>query len=173
MPEAKTDEDVVALVRGGDEGALAEFVRRFSPAALSYAVRMAGDFSAAEEIAASALARALERLREFDPASGPFRSFLLPILTDAVMKHLSSEGREKPKRPLIRKLVRPDVRKLCEAFLNLDPVYRQVVCLRLLTRLGYAEVARVAGVPVQTVRSQMEFALDRMIASVSSGWVSG
>ncbi len=173
MAEEKTDEDVAALVRKGDEGALAEFVRRFSPGALSYAARMTGDFAAAEEIAASALTRVVERLREFEPASGPFRLFLFSILLDVVMKHFSSEGKEKPRRPVARKLVRPDVRKLYEAFLQLEPVYRQAVCLRLLMRLDYGEIARVVGVPVQTVKSQMEFAVDRMMVSVSGGWTSG
>jgi len=173
VSEQKTDEEVVALIRSGDEGALTEFVRRFSPEALSYAARMTGDLASAEEAATSALTRALARLREFDPASGPFRFFLLPIFMDAVMKRLTSDEGAKPKRPLSRKLVRPDVRKLYEAFVGLDPVYRQVVCMRLLMRLTYAEVAKLAGVPVQTVTSQMEFALDRMILSVPTGWASG
>lgn len=173
VAEEMTDEDIVARVRGGDEGALTEFVRRFSPQALSYAARMTGDLAAAEDIGTSVLVRTVKRLREFEPAAGPFSFFFLPILMDGVMKHFSSEEHGKPKRPLVRKLVRPDVRKLYEAFLELEPVYRQVVCLRLLMQLSYAEVARVAGVPIQTVRSQMEFALDRMMASVSTGWASG
>ena len=67
-----------------------------------------------------------------------------------------SDGSDGPLEPLSRQ---EQDRLLHEAVAELDPMYREVIALRIFEGLAFKEIAEIAGVGESTIKSRMRYAL--------------
>jgi RNA polymerase sigma-70 factor, ECF subfamily len=92
---ARTDEQLVARVRAGDDAAVAELVRRFEAPLTGYArMVLGGAHHDAEECVQDAFVRAVRALRAGDRREMALRPWLHTIVRNRCLDHLRS-GRAK------------------------------------------------------------------------------
>lgn len=154
-------------VAGGDQQAFAELVRRYSPRLLALAWRLLGNRADAED----ALQRALLRL--FRSAAGyrpewAVSTWLYRITTNvcvdemrrrAARREEAGDGEAERRGPLFPDACGPgdtgrtlDVQR---ALLRVPREARLLLALRYVDGLSYRELARVRGISVNTVKSQL------------------
>ena len=79
MPGTRFDEvddrELVAAIRNGDDGAMAEIVRRHREPVVAFVRRLVGDHARAEEVSQDVFVRLWERSDRFDPQRGVLRAF--------------------------------------------------------------------------------------------------
>ncbi|MEM1452147.1 MAG: sigma-70 family RNA polymerase sigma factor [Planctomycetota bacterium] len=135
------------------------------------------DAALAEDLAQDTVLIALQS-RPNDP--GAFRGWLKSIMVNRLRQlRRRSSARAKPSEVLdeldgagetpvelhVRSTVQSRLRRAVDA---LPPAYAEVVRLRIVDGLPPRDVARRLGVPVETVRTRLRRALDRMRESIGS-----
>jgi RNA polymerase sigma factor (sigma-70 family) len=79
MDDPRTDEELLAAVRGGEPHAFAPFYRRHVTGLLGYFVRRTRDAELAADLTAETFAAALHGVRRFQPRRGPAVAWLYGI----------------------------------------------------------------------------------------------
>src|SRR4051794_27264004 len=92
------DDDLMALVRGGDSAAFEVVYERHSTVAYSLAHRMCGRQSAAEDVVQEAFLSAWRRASSFDATRGSLRTWLLGIVHHRAIDHLRRAGGDARRR---------------------------------------------------------------------------
>jgi len=159
----RTSSDAVLLRRiaRGDEGAFDDLVRRYESRFFRVAVRILGNERDAEDGVQLAFLRVFRK-------AGDYRSdwegstWLYRVLTNVCVDQWRKRGRqpgiddgwdvEQSSGRLSSVTDRIDV---AAALAALPPETRSVVVLRFSEGLSYAEIARVRGVSVNTVKTQL------------------
>jgi RNA polymerase sigma-70 factor (ECF subfamily) len=168
-------DDVVLVQRclEGDQAAYEPIVRRYQRVLFNVALRMLGDYAAADDATQNAFISAYRKLASFDPNRRFFswiyrilvneclndrrsRRPFEPIWADAAMVGSPADDLETSER---RRAVQTAIR-------DLPPDYREVVVLRHFGGLSYDEIADAVGVPAKTVKSRLHTARERLLASL-------
>jgi RNA polymerase sigma-70 factor (ECF subfamily) len=170
QPE-RTDEELLALARQGEQDAFGDFVRRHTATVHRWMVRAVGTEDAddmAQEIFVKAY-RGLERFRE----DAPPRAWLAAIADNAVKNRYRSRSRFRrifagstdadPEREPQAPGAGPEDearsgesrRVVAEALKLLPPDFRMPVVLRDIEEWSYEEIAASLGVPIGTVKSRI------------------
>jgi RNA polymerase sigma factor (sigma-70 family) len=147
-------------------------VRRHQALALRVAYALVGD--EAEDVVQDALVKAYRNLAGFRPG-GPFRAWLLRIVTNEASNRRRSAGRRAHLALRVRDdlssaspeelaLDRARARVLTEALAQLETRDREVVALRFFAELSEAEMAVAMDCAPGTVKSRLSRALDRLRA---------
>jgi RNA polymerase sigma-70 factor (ECF subfamily) len=163
------DAEAVDRCRGGQTDAFADVVARHQVAVYATALRLIGDPDAALEVANTAFFKAYRALAEVD-TSRPLRPWLVRIASNEALNYLRARGRDAQQTlggdagaAALDALPAPDIgpeagalageqREIVQRMLAaLPPHYRQVVVLRYLHDLTYAEIAEQTGLPSNTV----------------------
>jgi len=168
------DADDLALVarcRAGDTAAFEALVERYQRVLFTVALRMLGDYDAANDAAQNAFVKAYRKLETFD-ATRRFFSWIYRIL---VNECLNARRAAPPHEPLAPDLAaegtpadlfeRADRRKrVQEAILALPMEYREVIVLRHFGELSYDEIGDTLRLPAKTVKSRLHTAKTRLAA---------
>jgi RNA polymerase sigma-70 factor, ECF subfamily len=168
-------EDVVLVQRclAGDQAAFEPLVRRYQRVLFNVALRMLGDYAAADDATQNAFISAYRKLASFDP-NRRFFSWIYRILVNECLNDRRSRG---PFEPIgadaatvgsaAEDLETLERRRAVQAAIrDLPPDYREVVVLRHFGGLSYDEIADAVGVPAKTVKSRLHTARERLLASL-------
>lgn len=183
------DEELMALVAGGDAGAFEVVLERHADAAFSLAYRICGRRALAEEIAQEAFLSVWRSGGRYDRTRGSVRTWTLGIVHNRAVdvlrrssvqerRRVSDEGLEElleaPERTdaqAFDSAVSSDVRA---ALGSLPDEQRRVIELAYFGGFTHVEIASMLDVPIGTVKGRMRLGL-RKLRGELSGWetVSG
>lgn len=155
--------ELISLAQRGNSDAFGELYKLHLDAIYSYIYKRLGEVSEAENLTQTAFLRAWQSLRRYQFSGVPFRAWLYRIAHNAIIDYHRTK---KETAPLKSEMLLPDQANLPEdsivsqerdqmlrqALTKLRPTYQQVLSLRFLNGLDYAETAEVLGRKVNTVR---------------------
>ncbi len=174
MHTTASDDELLKLLRAGDEGAFVALYRRRQGGVYRFALRMSGSEAVAEDVTQDVFMTLMRGDGHYDPSRGSFTAYLFGVARNQVLRRLEkdrflspiSDGAEDqdsstpeslmtltdPLGDLTRKEMIASVR---QAVLALPAHYREVVALCDLQEMSYADVSAALGLPVGTVRSRL------------------
>jgi RNA polymerase sigma-70 factor (ECF subfamily) len=164
------DDELLRLMRAGDEDAFALIYERWQGRLYRFALQMGGSHATAEDVTQEVFMALMRASRHYDPARGPFSSYIYGIARHLILRRLRRE------RGFVRIVDAPDegaeqliawgdpltdlardqmIARLRQAVIALPARYREVVVLCDLHEMSYTEAAAVIGCAVGTVRSRL------------------
>ncbi|MBO0725315.1 MAG: RNA polymerase sigma factor [Blastocatellia bacterium] len=174
MHSSLSDDELLALMRAGDESAFVTLYRRRQGGIYRFALRMSGSETVAEDITQEVFMTLAQGDGHYDSSRGSLSAYLYGVARNHALRRLEKdrflspifeddEGRESlapeslitlndPLGDLTRKEMIATVR---QAVLALPAHYREVVVLCDLQELSYADAAAALGCAVGTVRSRL------------------
>jgi RNA polymerase sigma-70 factor (ECF subfamily) len=183
---ARTDQEIVALARGGEEAAYRELVRRYERPLFSLLYRMVRDRELAEDLAQETFVKALNAIESYRPEY-KFSSWIFKIANNAAIDHLrrreldtlSLEGSphaetpeaieatalqigDRQESPLDEVEARELGGEIEAAIAKLRPEYRSCILLRHVEGRAYEEIAEILGLPLGTVKTYIHRARNEL-----------
>ena len=172
------DEDLMALVEGGDAAAFAGLYDRHGRAAYSLAYRMAGERQAAEDLVQEAFLDVWRAARSYRAERGSVRTWVLSIVHNRGIDQLRSAASRRRIQDRVeatasfsqpseafseawRNSQRDQVR---EALKVLPPEQLQVLELAYFSGFTHTEIADLLDVPLGTVKGRMRLGLKKIRA---------
>jgi RNA polymerase sigma-70 factor, ECF subfamily len=174
MHSSLSDDELLRLLRAGDESAFITLYRRRQGGIYRFALRMSGSETIAEDVTQEVFMTLMRGDGNYDSSRGSFSAYLFGVARNQVRRRLEkdrflspiyedAEDRESstpeslitmndPLGDLTRKEMIASVR---QAVLALPAHYREVVVLCDLQEMSYAEAADALGCAVGTVRSRL------------------
>lgn len=178
-----SDEELLRAYRDGDSEAFKTLFGRYRGPLFNFLLRRVRDRGRAEELYQDSWTKVIERSAEFRGDS-KFSTWLYTIARNACIDHQRKmkfrghasldETQRGANQPMIERVANPGLRpdqlasgqalreRIRIAVEELPEEQREVFLLRQLQGLGFKEVAEVVGVPVNTVKSRMRYALERL-----------
>lgn len=168
-------EDSVLIKRlsAGDEEALGTLMDRYGGALLHFAHRLVGDMQLAEEIYQDTMLKAWQQASSFR-VDGHLKAWLFRVARNNAIDYMrkkrvpveeftacleTAATTFRPEREAERSWLAAEV---FEAIDELPPAYREVVDLRFFHQLCYQEIAQVLSIPLGTVKSRLNYAIQRL-----------
>lgn len=167
------DKDIIDRVNDGDAEAFEELVRRYEKTVFNIALRMVGDRDDAADMTQEAFIKAYGSLGSFQ-GNSRFSVWLYRITTNVCLDHLRAKARKKqvplgladdaeqeldipdmremPEEQLMRKLSMQAVQRGLE---RLAPEHRQILIMRELGGMSYAEISSALSLEEGTVKSRI------------------
>jgi RNA polymerase sigma-70 factor (ECF subfamily) len=178
-----TDEDLLRLLRRGNEEAFTALYRRWSPCIYRFVWQMSGSPQLAEEITQDAFMTLIQTLQVFDPSRGSLISFLYGISRNLLRRQFEREEDMESitacesateelasNSDILGDLTRREsIEAVRQAILSLPPVYREALVLCDLQELSYEQAAMALGCPVGTVRSRLHRGRAALTAKLQNG----
>ncbi|RCG15620.1 RNA polymerase sigma factor [Streptomyces diacarni] len=177
----RTEDDDVgserALIRAGDRGAFSALYEQHARGVYQHALRLTGDWAAAEEVLSETFLAAWRARGKVEPEGGSLRPWLLTIATHKALgvrrgrRRLSTFLAQRSAPEAVADFAEEtagridDARRLAAVNVALDRLRRperEVLLLCVWAGLDYAEAAEALGVPVGTVRSRLSRARARL-----------
>jgi RNA polymerase sigma-70 factor (ECF subfamily) len=174
MHSSLSDDELLALLRAGDEGAFLTLYHRRQGGIYRFALRMSGSETVAEDVTQEVFMTLVRGDGHYDPSRGSFSAYLYGVARNQALRRLEKdrflsqiyedeEGWESstpeslitlddPLGDLTRKEMIASVR---QAVLALPAHYREVVVLCDLQEMSYADASAALGCAVGTVRSRL------------------
>lgn len=179
-----SDEMLMVRYKRGDRNAFAELVRRYQRPLYNFSVRYVGDRDVAREVTQEAFLRLVKRSADFKHESR-FSTWIFSITRNLCIdelrkaKHRNHPSLDTPTeggQALGEKLNAPNValdgergasnnelrEGIVRAIDGLPEDQREVFLLRQMGGVPFAEIARITGIPENTVKSRMRYALERL-----------
>ena len=182
-----SDEALLRAYRGGDSGAFGVLFRRYRGPLFNFLLRRVRDAGYAEELYQDTWSRVIERADGFR-GDAKFSTWLYTIARNTCIDHqrkmkfrnhssldapqsstggtmldqLSNPG-PAPEQLSVAGALRERIARAVEA---LPEEQREVFLLRHLQGLSFREISEIVGVPVNTVKSRMRYALERLQAGL-------
>ena len=174
-----TDEQDRAFVRGYLEGkrdSAGGLIDRYQQRLFNVALRMLGNVQDAEDVTQTVFCNVFHKLRTYDPRF----KFFSWIYRMTVNESLNLLKRRKPTVGLEDDLGLPAPGaaadgaaeaedRVSRALASLKPDDRAVVVLKHFVSFSYEEIAEVLGIPVQTVKSRLFTARERLRLALGEG----
>jgi RNA polymerase sigma-70 factor, ECF subfamily len=187
-PGDATDEVLMVRFQRGERAAFAALVRRHETALFNFALRHVGAQAIAEEIVQDAFVRVVQNAADFKHEAR-FTTWVYTILRNlcidqlrrrALRRHPSldepratGDGGEEgptlleqtadPKSSVEREATGTELQeRITQAVETLPDEQREVFLLREVSNLPFKEIAVITGVPENTVKSRMRYALERL-----------
>jgi RNA polymerase sigma-70 factor (ECF subfamily) len=185
----RTDEELIALSKDGDETAFDEFVRRHTATVHRWLARAVG-VEDADDLTQEVFLKAYRGLPRFR-AEAPPRAWLAAIADNAVKNRYRARGRFRRifpgaaesvpafepvatgRSPEENARAAESRRSVAEALKNLPPEFRMPVVLRDLEEWSYEEIAVSLELPVGTVKSRISRGRGQLKALLRPLMVSG
>ncbi len=160
-----SDAELVRRATGGDSRALEALVERHTPRVNRLAAQLVSDFEDARDAAQESLVKLCTRLRQFR-GEAQFTTWLHSLVVNTCRDRVAFQKLRRTE-PLVaiedravdeesdpsRLAALADLRSdVAEALSRLSPKQRAAVVLRDSFGLSYAEIARVASIPVGTAK---------------------
>jgi RNA polymerase sigma-70 factor, ECF subfamily len=182
-----TDEILMVRFQRGDRTAFTTLVRRHQTSLYNFALRQIGAQAVAEEVVQDAFVRVVQNAAEFKHEAR-FTTWVYTILRNlcidqlrrrALRRHPSLDERasrrgdeEGPtlleqtadsRASVEREATGTELKeKIARAVETLPDEQREVFLLREVSNLPFKEIATITGVPENTVKSRMRYALERL-----------
>lgn len=177
-----SDEELLARVARGDEGALAELYDRFARVAYGLAVRVLRDPALAEDAVQDAFLAVWRTAVSFDPRRGSASTWLLTLVHRRAVDLVRREERRRTdtldELPVAggdatdeTAAIREQRRKVQTALVQLAPEQREALELAYYGGLSQSELAERLGIPLGTVKSRMFAGLGRLRDLLAEGAV--
>lgn len=182
----RSDQEIVALARTGDERAYRELIRRYERPIFSLIFRMVRDRELAEDLAQETFIKALNALDSYRPEY-KFSSWIFKIANNAAIDHLrrreldtlSLEGSPHAETPEAVEATALQIGSRGESALDyvearelggaieaaierLRPEYRSCILLRHVEGRAYEEIAEILGLPLGTVKTYIHRARNEL-----------
>lgn len=168
-------EDTVIINRLalGDEEALGLLMDRYGGQLLHFAHRLVGDMQLAEEIFQDTMLKAWQQAAQFR-VDGHLKAWLFRVARNNAIDHMRKKRLPieeftscmetaaltfRPEREAERAWLSSEV---YEAIGELPLAYREVIDLRFFHQLCYQEIAQVLEIPLGTVKSRLNYAIQRL-----------
>jgi RNA polymerase sigma-70 factor (ECF subfamily) len=183
---ARTDQDIVALARAGEEAAYRELIRRYERPLFSLLYRMVRDRELAEDLAQETFVKALNAIESYRPEF-KFSSWIFKIANNAAIDHLrrreldtlSLDGSphaetpeaveatalqigDRQESPLDAVEARELGGQIEQAIARLRPEYRSCILLRHVEGRAYEEIAEILNLPLGTVKTYIHRARNEL-----------
>ena len=178
-----SDEQLLLAYRNGDNAAFKTLFQRYRGPLFNFLLRRVRERSRAEELYQDVWSKVIERCAEFRGDS-KFSTWLYTIARNRCIDHarrtkhrstssLDATGSDFD-RPLVERVANPGPsteqlasgatlkERIAHAVEELPEDQREVFLLRQLQGLGFKEIAEVVGAPLNTVKSRMRYALERL-----------
>jgi RNA polymerase sigma-70 factor, ECF subfamily len=174
MHSSLSDDDLLALLRAGDEGAFLTLYHRRQGGIYRFALRMSGSEAVAEDVTQEVFMMLAQGHDHYESSRGSISAYLFGVARNQVLRRLEKdrflspiyedeEDQESsmpqglvtlndPLGDLARKEMIASVR---QAVLALPAHYREVVVLCDLQEMSYADASVALGCAVGTVRSRL------------------
>jgi RNA polymerase sigma-70 factor (ECF subfamily) len=173
-----TDAELLSRYRKGDAIAMDQLVDRHGGSVYAFVRRTLGPSTHVDDLTQEVWLRVIRRSDSFDGRSR-FTTWLFTVTRNVCIDHLRRQKRRRPKitppaneasfqlddladpgPPIVESLARRELTSFVEeAVADLTESQREVFLLREQTDLTFAEVAELIGVPRDTVKSRMRYAL--------------
>lgn len=174
MHSSLSDDELLALLRSGDEGAFLTLYHRRQGAIYRFALRMSGSETVAEDVTQEVFMTLVRGDGHYDSSRGSFSAYLYGVARNQVLRRLEKErflspiyedeeGRGAPtpenlitlNDPLADLTRKEMIASVRQAVLALPAHYREVVVLCDLQEMSYADASAALGCAVGTVRSRL------------------
>ncbi|HKP06167.1 MAG TPA: sigma-70 family RNA polymerase sigma factor [Microbacterium sp.] len=157
----------------GDERALEQIYRRWSPIVFTLALRVLGDRGDAEDVTQKTFVSAWTSRASYDPAKGRLSTWLVTITRRRIADTLDARRRvrelqEKLQRfavadePMSSDIDLGDRLLLADEIDQLEPDAQRVVRLAFYDDLTHQQIATRLGMPLGTVKSHIRRSLTRL-----------
>jgi len=162
----QSDDDLVALARTGSASAMETLYRRYRDRIMTFAFRMTGDRTLAEDVFQSTFIYFYEHLEKYE-AQGKLSAYLFRIARSLALDGLKAGKRDRQAMARIEP-VEPageeplPTERVQKALQELAPHLREVVTLRLFDGLDYGRIGEITGLSEATARSRMRYALEAL-----------
>ena len=182
MHSTLSDDDLLRLMRSGDEEAFIILYHRRQGSIYRFALRMSGSESLAEDVTQEVFMTLVRGNGHYDSSRGSFSAYLFGIARNQVLKRFEKERVLMPigdetedcdasigehlvvsTDPLGDLTRQETIESVRQAVLTLPPHYREVVVFCDLHEMSYAETAEALGCAVGTVRSRLHRARGLLI----------
>lgn len=180
------DEALMLRYQQGDRAAFAQLARRHQTALYNFALRQVRAPQAAEDIVQEAFVRVVHKAAEFK-YEARFTTWLYTIARNLCIDHLRKgalrrhpsldeartgedgdgptlgEQTADPRASVEREATGTELKeRIARAVDALPDDQREVFLMRELANLPFKEIAAITGVPENTVKSRMRYALERL-----------
>lgn len=171
--EDAADAELNARFVAGDDSALAEIYRRWSPVVFTLALRSLGDRSDAEDVTQRVFVSAWTSRASFDSRKAKLSTWLIAITRRRIADMHESRAKVRALQAELQRTTRPDdlmhePPDLAETLLvaneirTLEPDAQVVVRLAFFDDLTHEQIATRLGMPLGTVKSHIRRSLARM-----------
>jgi RNA polymerase sigma-70 factor (ECF subfamily) len=171
-----TDALLTARLAAGDDLALAEAFDRLGPAVYGAALRVLGEWTAAQDVAQDVFVELWTHPGRYDPAAGSLRTYRTVLARHRAVDMVRSELRRIARQERNQRLTpQQELRSpgdeveaaeaagVVRAAVRLLPdSQRQVVELAYFGGLSYREVAQAVGIPEGTAKSRLRLAMAKL-----------
>lgn len=170
----RSDEELLGLLREGDEDAFLALYRRRQSGIYRFALRMSGSESVAEDVTQEVFMHLMRGNGHFDATRGSFQAYLFGVARNQVLRRFEREKAYQPinseeeesdsllpeglivtSDPLLDLTRRETIDAVRQAVLALPAHYREVVVLCDLHEMSYQEAAQILDCAIGTVRSRL------------------
>lgn len=156
------DEILIDRATAGDREAFGELYERYISRVYRHVFYMVNDVDVAQDLTEQTFLRALEAIQRYEKRGIPLLAWLLRIARNLSLNNQRVQRNNSSIRKNSEDAVAASPESCCEAKLNGEEVrqavgalegdQRQVIVLRFMDGLSYADVARVLGKSVGAVR---------------------
>jgi RNA polymerase sigma-70 factor, ECF subfamily len=182
------DEDLMQLVRKGDNAAFEVVYDRHSTAAYSLAYRMVGSRNSAEDVVQEAFLSLWRSGARYDRARGSVRTWVLGIVHNRAIdvlrrslvhdrRRASDEGIEERfearERTDVEAARNDEARELQAALKTLPDEQCRVIELAYFGGFSHSEIAELLETPIGTVKGRMRLGLEKMrgqLGGLAEAW---
>jgi len=191
--EEVTDEVLMTKFQGGDRSAFQGLVRRHKTTLYNFVLRQVRHPAAAEDLVQDVFVRIVQNAADFKHEAR-FTTWAYAIARNICIDHLrkmslrrhpsldqatspdSERGQTlgertadpRPAASVDRTVIGTELAKrITSAVEALPPDQREVFLLRELANIPFKEIAEIVGVPENTVKSRMRYALERLQEALS------
>jgi RNA polymerase sigma-70 factor (ECF subfamily) len=182
-----TDEVLMMQFQGGDRGAFGELVRRHKTPIFNFIMRQVRGRTTAEDLTQDVFVRVVKSASSFKHEAR-FTTWVYSIARNLCIDHLrkmslrrhpsldQASGKDAdgptlgdriaddhPSTAADRSAMSADIaQRIVKAVEALPPEQREVFLLRQTAKVPFKEIAKMTGVPENTVKSRMRYALERL-----------
>jgi RNA polymerase sigma-70 factor (ECF subfamily) len=181
-------ESEVAQLRRGDLNALSALIVRYQNRLYRYLLRMVREQAEAEDLFQQTWVRVAEKISQFDLRRN-FEPWLFALARNLAIDHLrrvrpssldepageaesgmtAGERLVSIQRPVLDGILeRERAGRLASALETLSVSYREVLSLRFEEEMKLEEIAEVLAIPLSTVKTRLQRALERMRQTLES-----
>jgi RNA polymerase sigma-70 factor (ECF subfamily) len=179
------DEQLLKMMRDGDEDAFTTLYRRRQGGIYRFVLEMSGSAALAEDVTQEVFMALIRESRGYDPSRGSLAAYLLGMARHHAVRLLKrdrtyvsmEEGAQDGGRPLPSSPEDPQcvmsrqqsIEAVQQAILSLPEHYREAVVLCDLNEMSYEDAASVLGCSVGTVRSRLHRGRALLIQKLAGG----
>lgn len=160
--------NLIKRIADGDEEALKKLIRLYRDRVFLYVYGLTGNYEDSEEITAETFFQIWRSAKNFKGLSKP-STWIFGIARNLTMNLLRKRRRELQAYeledrdfPVQDEELPQNVELLRAAIERLSPIHREVIHLAFYEELSYSEIAKVLGVPENTVKTRVFYAKKKL-----------